>query len=77
VQAGYLDEGKGPVQQPIPYGALPRLALAHVSTHAARHKTREIPVGDSAAQFLELMGMCSDLQTSEAQPAHIAIFGPD
>jgi hypothetical protein len=60
VQAGYLDEGKGPVQQPIPYGALPRLALAHVSTHAARHKTREIPVGDSAAQFLELMGMDHD-----------------
>ena len=57
VQAGYLDEGRGPVQQPIPYGALPRLALAHLSTHAVRHKTREIPIGDSAAQFLELMGM--------------------
>lgn len=60
VQAGYLDEGQGPVPQPIPYGALPRLALAHVSTHAVRHKTREIPIGDSAAQFLELMGMDHD-----------------
>lgn len=60
VQAGYLDEGKGPVQQPIPYGALPRLALAHVSTHAIRHKTREIPIGDSAAQFLQIMGMADD-----------------
>ena len=57
VQAGYLDEGQGPVQQPVPYGALPRLALAHLSTHAVRHKTREIPIGDSAAQFLALMGM--------------------
>ena len=38
VQAGYLDEGKGPVQQPIPYGALPRLALAHVSTYAVRNR---------------------------------------
>ena len=57
VQAGYLDEGQGPVQQPVPYGALPRLALAHLSAHAVRHKTREIPIGDSAAQFLELMGM--------------------
>jgi len=28
VQAGYLDEGNGPVQQLVPYGALPRLALA-------------------------------------------------
>ena len=57
VQAGYLDEGNGPVQQPIPYGPLPRLALAHLSTHAVRCKTRDIPIGDSAAQFLELMGM--------------------
>lgn len=57
VQAGYLDEGQGPVQQPVPYGALPRLAVAHLSTHAVRNKTREIPIGDSAAQFLELMGM--------------------
>ena len=57
VQAGYLDEGRGPVQQPVPYGPLPRLALAHLSTHAVRHKTRDIPIGDSAAQFLEAMGM--------------------
>lgn len=60
VQAGYLDEGKGPVQQPIPYGALPRLALAHVSTYAVRNKAKEIPIGDSAAQFLNLMGMGDD-----------------
>lgn len=60
VQAGWLDEGTGPVQQPIPYGALPRLALAHVSTFAIRHRTAEIPIGDSAAQFLELMGMGDD-----------------
>jgi hypothetical protein len=57
VQGGWLDEGNGPVQQPIPYGALPRLALAHVSTYAVRNKTREIPIGDSAAEFLRLMGM--------------------
>lgn len=55
VQAGYLDEGKGPVQQPIPYGVMPRLALAWVSTFAVRHGTREIPIGDSAADFLRLM----------------------
>ncbi len=55
VQAGYLDEGKGPVQQPIPYGVMPRLALAWVSTYAVRHGAREIPIGDSAAEFLRLM----------------------
>lgn len=57
VQAGYLDEGKGPVLQPIPYGVMPRLALAWVSTFAVRNKEREINIGDSAAEFLRLMGM--------------------
>jgi hypothetical protein len=57
VQAGFLDEGKGPIEQPIPYGAMPRLALAWLSTYAVRHRTREIPIGSSAAQFLELMGL--------------------
>jgi hypothetical protein len=57
VQAGFLDEGDGPVQQPVPYGPMPRLALTWVSTYAKRHKTREIPLGSSAAEFLGLMGM--------------------
>lgn len=57
VQAGILDEGHGPVAQPIPYGAMPRLALAWLSTYAKRNNTREIPIGDSAAEFLRLMGM--------------------
>jgi len=57
IQAGYLDEGKGAVAQCIPYGALPRLALSWVSSYAKRNKTREIPIGDSAAEFLRLMGL--------------------
>lgn len=60
VQAGHLDEGNGPVLQPIPYGVMPRLGLAWVSTFAVRNKEREIPIGDSAAEFLRLMGMESD-----------------
>lgn len=59
VQAGYLDLGKGPVLQSIPYGTMPRLALAWISTYAKRNKTREIPVGDSASQFLQFLGMDS------------------
>lgn len=35
---------------------MPRLALAWVS-YAKRHNTREIPIGDSAAEFLRLMDM--------------------
>lgn len=57
IQAGFLDEGNGPVQQPIPYGAMPRLALSWVSTYAKRYKTREIPIGDTASEFLRNMGM--------------------
>lgn len=57
VQAGVLDEGNGPVLQPLPYGPMPRLALAWLSTYSKRHNTREIPIGDSAAEFLRLMGM--------------------
>jgi hypothetical protein len=57
IQAGWLDEGRGPVLQPIPYGVMPRLGLAWVSTFAVRNKERQIPIGDSAAEFLRLMGM--------------------
>ncbi|HBV0869509.1 TPA: replication protein [Klebsiella pneumoniae] len=60
VQAGWLDEGNGPVMQPIPYGVMPRLALAWVSTFAVRNKEREIKIGDSASEFLGLMGMDDD-----------------
>jgi hypothetical protein len=56
VQAGYLDEGNGPVQQPVPYGPLPRLALAWISTQAVRTKDREIAIGNSASEFLRLLG---------------------
>lgn len=57
IQAGYLDEGHGPVAQPVPYGAMPRLALALISTLAKRHNTREIQIGDNASQFLKMIGM--------------------
>ncbi|HWI83843.1 replication protein RepA [Ramlibacter sp.] len=60
VQAGHLDLGNGPVQMQLPYGAMPRLALAWVSTYAVMNRTREIPIGESAAGFLRMMGMSSD-----------------
>lgn len=61
VRAGSLDmgDGKGPVEQPLPYGAMPRLALAFISTYAKRYKTREVPIGDSAYEFLKLIGTTS------------------
>lgn len=60
VQAGFVDEGRGPVEQPIPYGAIPRLALAWISTYAVRHKTRHIPIGRSASEFLRSLGLNTD-----------------
>lgn len=60
VQAGFLDEGNGPVLQVVPYGAMPRLALAWLSTYAKRHGTREITIGDNASEFLMNMGIADD-----------------
>lgn len=58
VQAGLLDEGKGPVQQPVPYGALPRLALAWVSTYAVRHKTAESAYRHACPSVASLPSPC-------------------
>lgn len=57
LQAGFLDEGTGPVLQPLPYGPMPRLALQYVSTYAKRFKTREVPIGESASEFLKELGL--------------------
>lgn len=56
VAAGKLWDGQQFVQQPIPYGALPRLMLGWMNTFAVRHKTPEVPVGNSAAEFLRMLG---------------------
>jgi hypothetical protein len=69
VQAGYLDEGRGPVLQPIPYGVMSRLALAWVPSYAKRDNTREIPIGDSTAEFLRLMGMDDQGRRYVSSPA--------
>jgi hypothetical protein len=56
VEAGRLWDGKQFVQQPIPYGTMPRLMLAWMNTFAVRFNTPEIPIGDSASDFLKLLG---------------------
>ena len=60
VQGGVLDEGRGPAEQPVPYGSMPRLGLAYISTFAVRHRTPEVPIGQSAAEFLRLLDMGID-----------------
>lgn len=56
VQAGALDLGDGPALQPLPYGAIPRLALIWISTIARRSKSRNVFIGRSAAEFLQMLG---------------------
>lgn len=41
----------------FPYGAIPRLVLAWLSTEAVRTKSREIVLGDSLSEYMDAIGM--------------------
>lgn len=56
LSAGELWNGNNFEVQMLPYGPMPRLIIAWVSTIAIRHRTRKIPVGHSATDFLEILG---------------------
>jgi hypothetical protein len=43
----------------FPYGTIPRLLLAWLSTQAVRHQTPELVLGDSLAEFMRELGMAS------------------
>src|SRR4051794_22206355 len=49
VQAGSLFDGTQWIDQPVPYGPKPRMIMVHISTYATRHRSREIPIGESFA----------------------------
>lgn len=56
VTAGALWDGQRLVQQSLPYGANPRLILAWLNTQAVKTRSPTISVGDSAAEFLRMLG---------------------
>lgn len=56
VEAGKLWDGKQWVQHGIPYGPMPRLMLAWMNTYAVRYNSPVVPVGDSASEFLRMLG---------------------
>lgn len=56
VRAGKIWDGKQFVQQPVPYGPMPRLVMAYLNTQALRSKSPEIDVGSSARGFLKQLG---------------------
>lgn len=57
LEAGKLFNGRDFVEQPLPYGATPRLVLVHVSSEAVRTRQPAVEVGDSMRQFLLTLGM--------------------
>ena len=59
IEAGSLYDGKKWAPQPLPYGVKPRLVLLHLNSYALRHKTKEVPVQDSLAAFLRVLGLAS------------------
>lgn len=56
LEAGVLFNGKKFVEQPLPYGAKPRLIMVHVGSEAVRTRSREIEVGNSAHDFMQRLG---------------------
>ncbi len=44
------------VEQPLPFGPIPRYLWAWLNTYALRHKTNEVLLGDSAREFMEKIG---------------------
>lgn len=56
IRAGKLWDGRQFVQQPLPYGPMPRLVMGYLNTYALRHNTPVIEVGHSAVDFLKRLG---------------------
>lgn len=57
LDAGALFNGIEFVEQPLPYGVIPRLVMVHVSSEAVRTRNRSIAIGDSMRQFLGVLGI--------------------
>lgn len=57
--AGKIWDGQQFIQQPIPYGPMPRLVMGHLNTQALRLKTPEIEIGRSASEFLRCLNKAS------------------
>ena len=57
LEAGSLWGGKGWMQQPLPFGTRPRLALVHISSEAVRTKSATIEIGGSLHGFMKRLGI--------------------
>jgi hypothetical protein len=57
VEAGSLYSNQTWMQQPLPYGPKPRLALVHISTEAVRTKSPVVEIGRSLHDFMRRIGI--------------------
>lgn len=57
IEAGRLWKNKQFHEQPLPYGAKPRLILMHICSEAVRTQSPEIDIGRSAREFLQRLGL--------------------
>lgn len=57
ITAGSLWNGKQWIEQPVPYGPKPRLALIHFNSEAIRTKNPHIEIGHSCSEFLRRIGL--------------------
>ena len=57
MQAGELWNGLKWVEQPLPAGPKPRLALMHINSQAVKTHSPYIDIGNSCRQFLERLGL--------------------
>jgi len=60
IEAGALYDGKRWVDQPLPSGPKPRLALIHINSEAVRTRCPEVEVERSAIKFMEKLGLNVD-----------------
>jgi len=57
IEAGKLWLGGKWVEQPLPYGPKPRLALIHLNSEAIRTQSPQIEIGRSVSEFLRRIGL--------------------
>lgn len=57
IEAGKVWDGFSWVEQPLPYGAKPRLALLYINGQAIKTQSQEIDIGRSYADFCSKLGL--------------------
>ena len=60
MEAGKLWDGRQWIEQPLPAGPKPRLALMHIHSQAIKTRSPYVDLGRSCAEFLDRLGLNTD-----------------